>query len=111
MSLARRFRAPALRRWPRRVLRAWRSSLQFRAVAITVLLSGIAIGSTLRKVNSPLLVVVASAGLWTVWQHARHRAWLVSGLTAWLGVNIFLLTESPAIKAASRWTLARLGLW
>ncbi|ROQ17906.1 two-component system sensor histidine kinase MtrB [Rathayibacter sp. PhB93] len=46
MSLARRFRAPALRRWPRRVLRAWRSSLQFRAVAITVLLSGIAIGST-----------------------------------------------------------------
>ncbi|NQX04110.1 HAMP domain-containing histidine kinase [Rathayibacter sp. VKM Ac-2856] len=37
---------PALRRWPRRVLRAWRSSLQFRAVAITVLLSGIAIGST-----------------------------------------------------------------
>jgi two-component system sensor histidine kinase MtrB len=46
VSLARRFRAPALRRWPRRVLRAWRSSLQFRAVAITVLLSGIAIGST-----------------------------------------------------------------
>ncbi|AZZ54120.1 HAMP domain-containing protein [Rathayibacter festucae] len=35
-----------MRRWPRRVLRAWRSSLQFRAVAITVLLSGIAIGST-----------------------------------------------------------------
>ncbi|NRG39948.1 HAMP domain-containing protein [Rathayibacter sp. VKM Ac-2804] len=37
---------PSVRRWPRRVLRAWRSSLQFRAVAITVLLSGIAIGST-----------------------------------------------------------------
>lgn len=46
MSLARRFRMPSVRRWPRRVLRAWRSSLQFRAVAITVLLSGIAIGST-----------------------------------------------------------------
>lgn len=37
---------PALRRWPGRVLRVWRTSLQFRAVAITVLLSGIAIGST-----------------------------------------------------------------
>lgn len=35
-----------MRTWPRRILRAWRSSLQFRAVAITVLLSGIAIGST-----------------------------------------------------------------
>ncbi|MWV59552.1 HAMP domain-containing protein [Rathayibacter sp. VKM Ac-2754] len=35
-----------MRRWPRRILGAWRSSLQFRAVAITVLLSGIAIGST-----------------------------------------------------------------
>ncbi|WP_367948534.1 MtrAB system histidine kinase MtrB [Rathayibacter sp. VKM Ac-2857] len=46
MSLTRRFRMPSVRRWPRRVLRAWRSSLQFRAVAITVLLSGIAIGST-----------------------------------------------------------------
>ena len=46
MSLASRFRVPVLRRWPRRVLRVWRSSLQFRAVAITVLLSGIAIGST-----------------------------------------------------------------
>ncbi|WP_236553637.1 MtrAB system histidine kinase MtrB [Rathayibacter sp. VKM Ac-2803] len=46
MSVARRFRRPAIRRWPRRILGAWRSSLQFRAVAITVLLSGIAIGST-----------------------------------------------------------------
>ncbi|TCO39168.1 two-component system sensor histidine kinase MtrB [Rathayibacter tanaceti] len=41
-----RLAAPALRLWPRRVLGVWRRSLQFRAVAITVLLSGIAIGST-----------------------------------------------------------------
>ncbi|WP_236720108.1 hypothetical protein [Rathayibacter sp. VKM Ac-2630] len=46
MSLARRFPVAGVRRWPRRVLRAWRRSLQFRAVAITVLLSGVAIGST-----------------------------------------------------------------
>ncbi|QHC59451.1 MtrAB system histidine kinase MtrB [Rathayibacter sp. VKM Ac-2760] len=46
MALARRFRRPSVRQLPRRVLRVWRSSLQFRAVAITVLLSGIAIGST-----------------------------------------------------------------
>ncbi|KQQ10538.1 MtrAB system histidine kinase MtrB [Rathayibacter sp. Leaf296] len=46
MSLARRFPVSGVRRWPRRVLRAWRRSLQFRAVAITVLLSGVAIGST-----------------------------------------------------------------
>lgn len=38
--------APALRRWLGHVLRVWRTSLQFRAVAITVLLSGLAIGST-----------------------------------------------------------------
>ncbi|PPG10113.1 two-component sensor histidine kinase [Rathayibacter sp. AY1F4] len=41
-----RLAAPDVRRWPRRVLGVWRTSLQFRAVAITVLLSGIAIGST-----------------------------------------------------------------
>lgn len=46
MPPARRSGVLAVGSWPRRVLHAWRSSLQFRAVAITVLLSGIAIGST-----------------------------------------------------------------
>ncbi|PPH21597.1 MtrAB system histidine kinase MtrB [Rathayibacter toxicus] len=45
MSLARR-RAKALWRWRGIVLSKWRASLQFRAVTITVVLSGIAICST-----------------------------------------------------------------